>query len=152
LEARRRSAAGLGAVSWCGRASGTVVRVETVSFAVRDNRAVWAGRTLREWSDVLVDALVAEFDPLSVILFGSVAAGSDGPDSDIDLLVVLDHAPVADRRRLMVEMRRVTRSVAAPHDLLVTSAADFGRNSSRPGTTEYEPAQQGVALYERIAA
>ena len=123
-----------------------------MSFAVQDNRALWAGRTLRAWCDVLVEALVAEFDPVSIILFGSVATGSDGPNSDIDLLIVLDEAPVADRRRLMVEMRRVTRSVAAPHDLLVTSAADFGRNSAMPGTTEYEPAQQGVTVYERVAA
>lgn len=134
----------------CG--SGIVVRVEQSSFAVRDNHAVWAGRTLRAWTDVLVSVLVAEFDPVSIILFGSVAAGSDGPDSDIDLLVVLDDAPVDDRRRLMVEMRRATRSVAAPHDLLVTSVADLGRNSTRPGTTEYEPAQHGVAVYERAAA
>jgi hypothetical protein len=36
--------------------------------------------------------------------------------------------------------------------LLVTSAADFARNATRPGTTEYEPAQHGVAVYERVAA
>ncbi len=126
--------------------------VESVAFAVRDNHAVWAGRTLREWTDVLVETLVAEFDPVRIILFGSLAAGVDGPDSDIDLLVVLDDAPVAERRRLMVDMRRATRAVAAPHDLLVTSAADLERNSAIPGTTEYEPAQHGVAVYERVVA
>ncbi len=119
---------------------------------MRDNHAVWAGRTLRAWTDVLVETLVAEFDPVSIILFGSVATGSDGPESDIDLLVVLDDAPLADRRRKMVEMRRTTRAIAAPHDLLVTSVADLARNSATPGTTEYEPAQHGVAVYERIAA
>ena len=139
-----------------GRTIGGFVRyrdgVQQVTYAVRDNHAVWAGRTLRAWTDVLVETLVSEFDPVSIILFGSVAAGSDGPDSDIDLLVVLDDAPWADRRRKMVELRRATRSIAAPHDLLVTSAADFARNASRPGTTEYEPAQHGVAVYERVAA
>ena len=123
-----------------------------LAYAVRDNHAVWEGRTLRAWTDVLVEALVAEFDPVRIILFGSVAAGSDGPDSDIDLLIVLDDAPLADRRRKMVEMRRATRDVAAPHDLLVTSVADLARNSAKPGTTEYEPAQHGVAVYERVAA
>lgn len=123
-----------------------------MTYAVHDNRAVWAGLTLRAWTDVLVETLVAKFDPVSIILFGSVAAGSDGPDSDIDLLVVLDDAPLAGRRSKMVELRRATRSVAAPHDLLVTSAADFARNATRPGTTEYEPAQHGVAVYERSTA
>lgn len=126
--------------------------MKPLAYAVGDNHALWAGRTLRAWTDVLVETLVAEFDPVRIILFGSVAAGSDGPDSDIDLLVVLDDAPVADRRRKMVEMRRATRGVAAPHDLLVTSVADLARNSARPGTTEYEPAQHGVAVYERVAA
>ena len=119
------------------------------SYAVRDDHAIWAGRTLRAWADELVDTLVAEFDPVKIILFGSVAAGTDGPDSDIDLLVVFDDAPLSDRRRKMVELRRATRSIAAPHDMLVTSVADFERNATRPGSTEYEPAQHGSAVYER---
>lgn len=126
--------------------------MKQATYAVQDTHALWEGRTLRAWTDVLVDTLVAEFDPVSIILFGSLATESDGPDSDIDLLLVLDDAPMADRRRTMVEMRRVTRGVAAPHDLLVTSITDFERNSARPGTTEYEPAQHGVAVYERVAA
>ena len=75
--------------------------------------------------------------------------GTDGPDSDIDLLVIFDNAPLADRRRKMVELRRATRSIAAPHDLLVTSLADFERNANRHGSTEYEPAHSGVSVYER---
>ena len=126
--------------------------VEQLAYAVRGHQAIWAGLTLRAWTDVLIDTLVAEFDPACIILFGSVASECDGPESDIDLLVVFDDAPMADRRRKMVEMRRATRAIAAPHDLLVTSVADLARNSTRPGTTEYEPAQHGVAVYERIAA
>ena len=120
-------------------------------YTVQDNRAVWSGRTLRGWVGDLVDAVVARFDPAQVILFGSVAVGCDGPDSDIDLLVVLDDAPVATRRALMVELRRATRHIAAPHDLLVTSTADLERNAQRPGSTEYEPAQFGVTVYARRA-
>ena len=125
--------------------------MQHISYAVVDDHAIWAGRTLRSWADDLVETLVAEFDPARIILFGSVAAGTDGPDSDIDLLVVFDHAPLADRRRKMVELRRATRSIAAPHDMLVTSVADFERNATLPGSTEYEPAQHGRAVYERAA-
>jgi uncharacterized protein len=122
------------------------------SYDVQGNRALWAGRSLRAWADVLVDRLVADFDPAEIILFGSVADGTDGPDSDIDLLIVFDEAPLADRRRMMVELRRATRGVAAPHDLLVTSAADLHRNRDRPGATEYAPSHYGVTVYERTAA
>jgi uncharacterized protein len=126
--------------------------VEPLAYAVRDNRAEWAGRTLRAWVPDLVAAIVEAFDPAKVISFGSVADGTDGPDSDIDLLVVLDDAPLVERRRLMVELRRVARDIAAPHDLLVTSVKDFARHHNTPGTTEFEPAQHGIVVYERSAA
>ena len=122
-----------------------------VVYAVRDGKALWAGRTLQDWVPDLVGAVVAQFDPAKVILFGSVAEGTDGPDSDIDVLVVLDEAPVAERRKLMVELRRTTHEIAAPHDLLVTSVDDFERQKDVPGTTEYEPAR-GVVVHERHTA
>ena len=121
-----------------------------VSYAVHHDRALWNGRTLRAWVNDLVAAIAETFDPELVILFGSVAAGTDGPDSDIDLLIVLREAQPADRRALMVALRKTTREVAAPHDLLVTSIADYERNRTCPGTAEYGPAQFGTAVYERF--
>ena len=126
--------------------------MDQVTYSVRDNRAMWAGRSLSEWVPDLVSVIVSAFDPEQVILFGSVADGTDGPDSDIDLLVVLDHAPLADRRRLMVELRRAARTIAAPHDLLVTSVNDFARNRNLQGSTEYETCHRGSVVYERPAA
>jgi hypothetical protein len=58
---------------------------------------------------------------------------------------------MATRRALMVELRRATRHIAAPHDLLVTDTADLERNAGRPGSTEYAPAQFGVTVYSRRA-
>jgi len=126
--------------------------MEQVTYAVRDGHAEWAGRSLRDWVPDLVATIAATFDPAKIVLFGSVAHGTDGPDSDIDLLVVLDEAPLTDRRRLMVELRRATRAISAPHDVLVTSLDDFERNQDAPGTTEFEPAQRGVVIHERSTA
>ncbi|MGH9113403.1 MAG: nucleotidyltransferase domain-containing protein, partial [Acidimicrobiales bacterium] len=72
----------------------------TVTYEVRDGRALYNGRPLRDWVPDIVEAIVARFDPVKVILFGSVADGTDGPDSDLDFLVVLDDAPLARRRDL----------------------------------------------------
>ncbi len=113
---------------------------------MRDNGAMWVGRTLSEWVPDLVDVIVSAFDPENVVLFGLVADGTDGPDSDIDLLVVLGHAPIADRRKLIVELRRATRAIAAPHDLLVTSVNDFARNRNLAVTTEFEPGHRGSVV------
>jgi predicted nucleotidyltransferase len=124
----------------------------STTYSVRNDRAIWDGLTLREWVDVLVERLVAAFDPAKIVLFGSVADGTDGADSDIDLMVVLDDAPREARRRLMVEMRRATRGVAAPHDLVVTSVDDLARFGNCPGATEFEPVAHGRTVYERIVA
>jgi predicted nucleotidyltransferase len=126
--------------------------MEQVTYAVRDNRAEWAGRSLRDWVPDLVAAMVDNFDPVKILLFGSVADDTDGPDSDIDLLVVLDDAALTQRRRLMVDLRHASRDIAAPHDLLVTSIDDFERNQNSPGTAEFEPAHHGVVVYERSTA
>ena len=51
----------------------------------------------------MVERIVEGFHPLRIVLFGSRARGTDTPDSDIDLLVVLQH--VADKRRTAIEIR-----------------------------------------------
>lgn len=42
-------------------------------------------------SPELLDRVVTHFQPQRVILFGSAARGEAGRESDIDLLVVVDH-------------------------------------------------------------
>jgi uncharacterized protein len=126
--------------------------MDQATYDVRDDRAVWAGRTLAEWAEHLVQTLADGFDPASIILFGSVADGTDGPDSDIDVLVVLEDAPVERRRELLLAMRRATRSIAAPHDVVITSVADFEQRRDQPGSPEYEPAHRGRTVYERRAS
>lgn len=49
--------------------------------------------------------IAAAAKPLRIILFGSHALGNARPDSDVDLLVILDHRPAPDatlriRRRI----------------------------------------------------
>lgn len=126
--------------------------MDEVTYAVRSGKAVWNGKVLDEWVPDLVRAIVDAFDPESIVLFGSVVAGTDGPDSDIDVLVVFDELSFDERRKRMVELRRATREIAAPCDLLVTSKHDFERHRNVPGTTEYEPAQYGKVVHERRAA
>jgi uncharacterized protein len=127
-------------------------QMPSLAYEVQDGMASWGGRRLREWADDVTALIVEQFDPAKVILFGSVAEGTDGPDSDLDLLVVLDDAPVDQRRALMVALRQATRTLDVPRDLLVTSTADFDRNRSVVGTTEYEPANYGIVVYERRPA
>ena len=51
------------------------------------------------------DAIVREFAPLQVILFGSYAYGTPREDSDVDLLVVMD-IPKSEFTRKAIEIRQ----------------------------------------------
>ena len=84
-----------------------------------------------------VRRLVAAYQPERVYLFGSVARGDAGPDSDYDLLVVVaDDAPPERRRsRLAYEVLHGTGTAA---DVLVCTKSYFevrrSLKASLPGT------------------
>jgi len=71
-----------------------------------------------------VRRLVEAYQPECVYLFGSVARGDAGPDSDYDLLVVVpdDALPERRRSRLAYEALRGTGTAA---DVLVCTASYF---------------------------
>jgi predicted nucleotidyltransferase len=47
-------------------------------------------------------SIVRAFHPRKIILFGSHALGSPGPDSDIDLLIIMDSNLPAGRRAAQI--------------------------------------------------
>lgn len=66
-----------------------------------------------------VATLVAGFDPLRVLVFGSHARGTAGPDSDLDLLVLVPNEEVS--RETAVSMRRALARLPVPKDVVVAS-------------------------------
>lgn len=99
---------------------------------VRRDKAVYDGRTLSEWVPDVVRRLTDQFHPARIILFGSVARGDDGHDSDLDLLVVL---PQLEGRHhdAAVAMLRSLRDLPVPVDLLVTDWAELAERAQAPG-------------------
>jgi predicted nucleotidyltransferase len=110
----------------------------------------WNGKTLREWAPEAVDDIVKATDPVRVILFGSVANGEEGPDSDLDFLVVLDEVGREDRTRLMGEIRFAI-SAPAPIDIFVTDPQECERRKNVIGSMHYWALREGVVVYERVA-
>lgn len=106
--------------------------MSVVSYEVRDGKATYEGRTLAAWVPEVVRLLVEEFRPTQVILFGSVARGDDGRDSDIDLLVVLPELQVR-HHDAAVAMLRTLRAVPVPVDIVVTDLAEFQQRVTTPG-------------------
>ena len=97
--------------------------------------------------DTMVRQIVNRFDPEQVILFGSHARGDAGPDSDVDLFVVM---PVeGSKRAKQVEIRVALHGIAVPKDIIVSTPEEFAWRRNVIGTIEEPVAREGKVLYAR---
>jgi len=95
----------------------------------------------------MVERIVHRFHPERIILFGSVARGESGPDSDLDLLVVM---PVeGSRREKAVEVGVAVNDLPVSKDIIVTTPEDFEWRKELVGTIERPAAREGRLLYAR---
>ena len=96
----------------------------------------------------LLDPVVAYFQPRRVILFGSVARGDSGPDSDMDLLVVLDDDTPKEKLTYRAGME-ARRSYKEPADVIPCREDTYRRFSKIVGTLPYAARTEGIVVYER---
>ena len=95
----------------------------------------------------IVRRIVREFHPERVILFGSHARGEAGPDSDVDLLVVMPLEGLKHKKQ--VEIRVALHDIRIPKDIIVTTPEDFAWRKDVVGTVEYPAVREGKVLYAR---
>lgn len=120
-----------------------------LTYEVRDGKARWDGRTLGEWVPDAVDRIVERFAPERVVLFGSVASGTESPDSDVDLLVVFDH--IEERRHdVAVSIQRALDGIGAPVDIVVTDQDEIARRGDVPGLLRVA-LRRGTVVHDRAA-
>lgn len=104
-------------------------------------------KTTEQAIQMMVDRLVARFDPDQIILFGSQARGTAGPGSDVDLLVIM---PVSgSKREKRVEMRVALHDIAVPTDILLATPEDVSRYKDVVGTIIRPALREGKVLYAR---
>jgi uncharacterized protein len=96
----------------------------------------------------LLDPVVAYFRPRRVILFGSAARGENGPDSDIDLLVVVDDDTPAEKVTVRAG-RESRRPYRQPADVIPVREDAWRRFSRVVGTLPYAARTEGIVVYER---
>ena len=105
--------------------------VERPRVEMIDGKALYDGRSLVAWAARVADHIVECCDASRVILYGSVARGDDGPDSDIDLLVVM---PIIGRRHdASVRLLNELRDLPVPIDITVVDPAHLHEEASVPG-------------------
>jgi uncharacterized protein len=116
-----------------------------------DDQGRYDGLTLREALPLVVSEIVEAVDPVEVILFGSVARGEEGPDSDLDLMVVFEHV---DRSARRAEMRRVRSSIRTfvPVDIVIADTDEIASDRDDVGSTVYWPLREGQFVHRRMTA
>jgi predicted nucleotidyltransferase len=96
-----------------------------------DGKVLYDGRSLVAWASRVADRIVERCDASRIVLYGSVARGDDGPDSDIDLLVVM---PIIGRRHdASVRVLNELRDLPVPVDIIVVDPAHLDEEASVPG-------------------
>jgi uncharacterized protein len=96
----------------------------------------------------LLQSVVAHFRPQRVIVFGSVARGTVGPDSDIDLLVVLDDDAPSEMRsaRSVYESRKDYHRAV---DIMPCRASVLIARAKAKGSFADIVLREGITVYER---
>jgi uncharacterized protein len=96
----------------------------------------------------LLEAVVTYFDPVEVILFGSQARGEATPDSDFDLLVIIDDGAPDDKLgwRAAFEARKDFHRAV---DIIPCRKSWFEDKRDVIGSLANMAAEDGLVVYAR---
>ncbi len=119
------------------------------SRAGRPGLFLYRGKTLEEWLPSVVERVVERFDPVKVILFGSLARGEPNYDSDVDLLVVFERVELENKRDLTVDIGRSLDGIPVPVDIVVTDLDEIRRRGHLVGPILRPALEEGKVVYER---
>jgi predicted nucleotidyltransferase len=93
----------------------------------------------------IVQQIVERFRPQKVILFGSYAQGKPTPDSDVDLLVVMETSEQA-----LHAAAHISAAIDHPFplDILVFRPSELKASLERKGVFATEVMAKGIVLHE----
>ena len=84
-------------------------------------------------------------NPVRIVLFGSAARGEMGPNSDIDILVVVQSG--THRRKTAQQIYRNTVDIGFALDILVVTTDDVAQYRDHPGMAIGAALAEGQDLY-----
>ncbi len=94
-----------------------------------------------------IDRLVEVYDPAVIFVFGSFAWGTPDDDSDLDLLIVVEHSIEKPYQRSRKGIRSL-RELRIPKDILVYTKSEFDTLSKDRASLCYKVKQEGIKAYE----
>jgi hypothetical protein len=95
--------------------------------------------------------LVDVFRPERIYAFGSQARGDAGPDSDVDLLLVVSHSELPPHQRDQHAYHAIGGH-RLPVDILVWTRAEFDGRVQAPSSLPATVLREGRTLYESTIA
>ncbi len=97
----------------------------------------------------LVRRIVEAVHPLRIILFGSAARGEMGPDSDLDVLVIMPEG--VHRRATAQHIRRHLMGLGFAKDIVVVTERDVTEYGANPYMIIKPALDEGKELYHASA-
>lgn len=94
----------------------------------------------------MAQRLVAAYHPERIYLFGSMARGQPGPDSDYDLMVVVSNDAQPERRGSRLAYRAL-RGTAAAADVLVWTRQAFDERLHLRASLPATIVREGKLIY-----
>jgi len=95
----------------------------------------------------IVQKIVSGCAPEKIILFGSSVSGAPTPQSDLDLLVIMDTTlPPMDRS---VRLRQAIGPMDVPLDLFVLTPEEYEESKDVISGIAYAPAKYGRIIYAK---
>ncbi len=95
--------------------------------------------------DELTQRIVEVVHPLRIILFGSAARGEMGPNSDLDVLVVMPNG--IHRRKTAQEIYRHLWGFGFAKDIVVVTESDIQEYGTNPYMIIKNALEEGKELY-----
>lgn len=99
--------------------------------------------------DELTHRIVSRFQPQRIILFGSYAGGKPGPNSDLDILVVMEVQGSTRQKANEIDLLMADRII--PMDFIVLTPEQYEQQRNIIGTMVRQVDREGKVIYERAA-
>lgn len=115
----------------------------TVSLMEQQVGSLIPNKTIND----IVEAIINHFNPISIILFGSYASGNATPDSDLDLLIVMETRLPSYKRSLPI--RKIFNPMPCAMDIKVYTPEEIKKWNGTINHIITEAMLKGKILYER---
>jgi predicted nucleotidyltransferase len=103
----------------------------------------------QELLNTLVKRIIETTRPLRIILFGSAAEGRMGPDSDLDILVIVRDG--MHRRRTAQAIYKSLSGLGISKDIIVVTEGDVREHGDKPSLVIFPALNSGKELYRAAA-